>query len=62
MLVSELEHLFNLYDTDHSGCIDVLEASNVMRAAGVEVKADDVQEVFRDMDVDGNTLVYYNLI
>ena len=54
MLVLELEYLFDLYDTDHSGCIDVLEASNVMRAAGVEVNADDVQEVFRDMDIDGN--------
>ena len=49
----ELEHLFDLYDADHSGTIDVLEVANVLKAAGLHFKTEDVQNVFREMDIDG---------
>ena len=49
----ELEHLFDLYDADHSGTIDVLEVANILKAAGLHFKTGDVQNVFREMDIDG---------
>jgi Ca2+-binding EF-hand superfamily protein len=43
-------HVFDAFDTDHSGAIEPAEAEAVMARLGVEVSHEDFMEVFDEID------------
>lgn len=45
---------FNLYDTDHSGAIDVHELEVALKTLGVWKSAEHMQKLFSELDVDGS--------
>ena len=45
--LEEIKEAFNLFDTDHSGTIDIRELKAAMRALGFEVKKEEVRRMLR---------------
>jgi len=48
--LEEIREAFNLFDTDHSGTIDVRELKAAMRALGFEIKKEEMKRVLADID------------
>jgi len=53
----EIKEAFNLFDTDHSGTIDIRELKAAMRALGFEMKKEEVKKLLADLDKDGNSQI-----
>jgi len=56
----EIKEAFNLFDTDHSGSIDVRELKAAMRALGFEVKKEEMKKMLSDIDKDANSQITYD--
>jgi len=52
--LEEIKEAFNLFDTDHSGSIDLRELKAAMRALGFELKKEEVRNIFEELDKDLN--------
>ena len=50
----EFRDAFNIFDVDHSGTISVSELRKVLRAMGKEMSNEQVLEMMREVDKDGN--------
>ena len=54
-----MREAFNLFDTDHSGTIDVRELRASMRALGFEVKKEEMKRMLSEMDKDPNSEINF---
>ena len=50
--MAELKEAFNLFDTDHSGQIDVRELKAALRALGFDVKKAELRRIYEDIGKD----------
>ena len=50
--LEELKEAFTLFDTEHCGKIDYREFKAAMRALGYEIRKQDVEKCFKDVDKD----------
>lgn len=48
--MEEIKEAFNLFDTNHSGTVDVREFKAAMRALGFELKKEEVKKMLSDID------------
>jgi len=55
-----MKEAFNLFDTDHSGTIDVRELKAAMRALGFEMKKEEVKNMLSDIDKDANGQINFD--
>ena len=55
----EIKEVFDLFDTDSSGAIDVKELKVAMRALGFEPTKDEVMKAIADADHEGKTTIDY---
>jgi len=53
----ELKNIFRMFDSDHSGSIDVSELADAMRILGVKCSANGAKKVLSVIDSDGNGTV-----
>ena len=58
-LLEELKEAFTLFDTNHSGGIDLRELKAAIRALGHEVTKPECIQLFRDVDKDPATSINY---
>ena len=49
----EIKEAFDLFDTDKNGSIDAHEMKVAMRALGFDVKKEEVQRIFAELDTEG---------
>jgi centrin-1 len=47
--LEEMKEAFNLFDTNHSGSIDVRELKAAMRALGFEMRREEVKKLLSDI-------------
>lgn len=50
----ELRHAFNAFDRDGSGSISATELTQVMASIGEKLNDEEVAEMMREADLDGN--------
>merc|ERR1711988_783299 len=50
---AELRHVFNLFDEDGSGSIDVDELGKIMQSMGLDLDDHELHLIFSQMDTDG---------
>ena len=49
----EIKEAFDLFDTDKNGSIDAHEMKVAMRALGFDVKKEEIQRIFAELDSEG---------
>eukprot|EP01065_Artemidia_motanka_P042171 TRINITY_DN5608_c5_g1_i1.p2 TRINITY_DN5608_c5_g1~~TRINITY_DN5608_c5_g1_i1.p2 ORF type:complete len:197 (+),score=100.11 TRINITY_DN5608_c5_g1_i1:68-592(+) len=52
-----IEQVFDLYDEDGSGAIDLDELSKAMHSVGLEIPRDELAEMMKKIDADGNQTI-----
>lgn len=52
----ELRQAFDLFDTDSSGSISIIELQQVLHAMGVTITEQEVRQMFSAIDVDSKWL------
>ena len=50
----EIDHAFIIFDKDKSGCIDVSELKDALKALGIYLNKNDVKDVMLKVDKDGS--------
>lgn len=50
----EIREIFNVFDRDGSGTINSSELRHVMKAIGENLTDDEIDDLIREADVDGN--------
>eukprot|EP00466_Bigelowiella_natans_P016731 jgi/Bigna1/89126/estExt_fgenesh1_pg.C_440052 len=53
--LDEIKEAFTLFDTNHTGTINVRELKAAMRALGFQLKREEVKKMLDDIDKDGNS-------
>eukprot|EP00954_Amorphochlora_amoebiformis_P027848 1388324-Amorphochlora_amoeboformis.AAC.1 len=53
--LDEIKEAFSLFDSNHTGTINVRELRAAMRALGFQVKKEEVKRMLDDIDKDGNS-------
>ncbi|KAF3935067.1 Calmodulin [Dactylellina cionopaga] len=56
----ELRSAFNVFDTDKTGTIDAKELRNVMKALGEDLTDDQIDDMIREADKDGNGTIDFD--
>ncbi|KAI9193675.1 uncharacterized protein BJ171DRAFT_571486 [Polychytrium aggregatum] len=56
----EIFEVFNLFDTDGSGTIDLKELKIVMRALGFHPTVEEIEQIARDYDTDGDPTLTFD--
>ena len=58
--IAEFKETFDLFDKDHSGSISASELKTVMKSLGLSPTDDEVQDLVREIDIDGNNMIEFN--
>ncbi|XP_078173050.1 calmodulin-like [Carex rostrata] len=58
--IAEYKEAFSLFDKDNDGCITMHELRTVIKQLGQNPTEEDVQEMIREVDADGNGTVEFN--
>ncbi|GMM57594.1 hypothetical protein DAKH74_042100 [Maudiozyma humilis] len=58
--IAEFKETFDLFDKDHSGSISASELKTVMKSLGLNPTDDEVQDLVREIDIDGNNMIEFN--
>lgn len=56
----ELRKAFNAYDLNKDGVLSIDEVSAAFTNLGVSVSKQDIKEIFRECDLDGNKKISWN--